>query len=432
MVPEQHLQADREERPDERPPDDGGEGRVEDLLVVHPADPVRRLAQRGVGEGQDHRLDQRPGDDGENIEERGREERPGDEGGRRAPLEHQAAFAASAPSKRSQTGRRSTTCRVLPRLVHGEREDARLQRVERRDRHRPAPHHVRDHLRRHGLVGAVVLRELGRGVFLVDHPGLGQHVGHVEDPPDEVALRLTPRAEDGEAAELVGRVQVGVEVHPHPVGIFHDRDLIVDDIRIGVEHPVGAVPARRLAVEELEVVDPLAPRVVLGDEGLAPAEARHPLRPRADDRVVEVEVVAALLQHEAARPFLVAPPVAHEEGAVVGEDVLRRLDRHDLAQPPLRLRRAQVAVHRRIAQHEADQQPLLPVHRQQPRQRVALLDRRDDGLLGEDLAAPPPARAGYARGACGWASRPSGGRSSRPRSAPRAWRTAGRAGCRAP
>ena len=77
---------------------------------------------------------------------------------------------------------------------------------------------------------------------------------------------------------------------------------------------------------------PFACRIVRRDEALASAEARDPLRTRADDAIVEVEVVAAFLQHEAAGIVLVAAPVAHEEGAVVGLDVLGGLDRDDLAE----------------------------------------------------------------------------------------------------
>ena len=104
------------------------------------------------------------------------------------------------------------------------------------------------HLGRHLFVGAVMLRQGGGLVFMLFHAGFRQHIGHVQEAADEVALGLAPGAEDGKAAELVGRVQVGVEVHADAVFIFDDGHLIVDDIGIGVEDLVAAVPARRLAV----------------------------------------------------------------------------------------------------------------------------------------------------------------------------------------
>ena len=97
--------------------------------------------------------------------------------------------------------------------------------------------------------------------------------------------------------------------------------------------------------------------------------------------------MAAFLQHETAGPFFIAPPVAHEEGTVIGEDMFRRLDRDDLAKPALVPRRQQIAIKRRIAQDQPDQQPVMAVARHQPRQFDRLVDGGDDGLFREYLVA---------------------------------------------
>ncbi|MCY1539998.1 hypothetical protein D9M68_756120 [compost metagenome] len=80
------------------------------------------------------------------------------------------------------------------------------------------------------------------------------------------------------------------------------------------------------------------------------------MRAATHDAVIEVEVVAAFFEHEAARIALVTTPVAHEERAMVRRNVLGRLDGGDVAQQPIGLRLAQIDIERRIAQHETNHQ----------------------------------------------------------------------------
>ena len=119
-------------------------------------------------------------------------------------------------------------------------------------------------------------------------------------------------------------------------------------------------------------------------ESLAAAEARHPLRPVPDDTLVDVEVVAAFLQHVVAGILGVAPPVAHEEAAVIGRDVLRGLDRGDLAEPAFRLDAPEVGIERRVAEREPDDDAVGPVLPQEGGELKAFRLAGDDRLLAED------------------------------------------------
>ena len=65
------------------------------------------------------------------------------------------------------------------------------------------------------------------------------------------------------------------------------------------------------------------------DKALAPPKACYPVRARACDHVVDVQVMAALFQHEATAPPYHPAPVTHEEGTVIGADMFVRLKRHD-------------------------------------------------------------------------------------------------------
>ncbi len=94
--------------------------------------------------------------------------------------------------------------------------------------------------------------------------------------------------------------------------------------------------------------------------------------------------MAAFFQHEAAGIAAIAAPVAHEERAVIGLDMLRCLDGNDVAKAPLFLRLAQVAVERRIAKHQPDQQTLMAILVQKTGKLQAFLDGNDDRLFGED------------------------------------------------
>src|SRR6185369_2610467 len=140
---------------------------------------------------------------------------------------------------------------------------------------------------------------------------------------------------------------------------FDDRHLIVDNVAVAVENLVGPHPAARLAVKKLQVVDAFACGIVGRNEALAATEACNALRTSADDAVVEIKVVAALFQHEAARITLVATPIAHEESAVVGLDMLRGLDRNDLSKLACGLNGAKVLVEGRIAKDETNHQALM-------------------------------------------------------------------------
>ena len=97
--------------------------------------------------------------------------------------------------------------------------------------------------------------------------------------------------------------------------------------------------------------------------------------------------MAAFLQQEAAGIAIVAAPVAHEEGAVVGRDVLGRLDRGDVAEQAVLLRLAQVDVERRVAQDQPDHHTVGAVFPDETRDCQGLFFRGDDRLFGKNLHA---------------------------------------------
>ncbi len=109
--------------------------------------------------------------------------------------------------------------------------------------------------------------------------------------------------------------------------------------------------------------------------------------------IVEIEIVAALFEHEAARVVLEAAPIAHEEGAVIGRDMLAGFDGDDIAENVLGLRLAEVLVERRIAQHETDHDAIGAVFAEEFGERHRVLDRGHHRLLSEYLEAAREAGA---------------------------------------
>ena len=168
--------------------------------------------------------------------------------------------------------------------------------------------------------------------------------------------------------------------------IFNDRRLVIDDVSVAVENLFGTHPAARLAVIDFHVVDAVILRSIGKCEALASAEARYEPRPRTDDAIIKIEIVAAFFQHEGAGIMLVTPPVAHEERAMIGRNMFRGLNGNNIAELAFGLSGAQIAVKRRITQHKAHQQPLVTVLVEQTGKLKAFLDADDDRLFTEDGA----------------------------------------------
>src|SRR6185312_1334142 len=76
-----HLEAHRKERPEERPADHRGEGRIENLCIIVPPHPVIGARQAGIGEAQIDGIDERVGDDDENVDRRRDEKEESEEDG---------------------------------------------------------------------------------------------------------------------------------------------------------------------------------------------------------------------------------------------------------------------------------------------------------------------------------------------------------------
>ncbi len=209
-----------------------------------------------------------------------------------------------------------------------------------------------DDILRHLLVRTIMLRErgcrrigLGQGLFI------GAGIMHVEKTAHEIALRHALGADDAETAEIIGNVEIGMESKRSAVFIFDDRRLVIDDVAVAVENLVGSHPAARLAMVNLHVVDAIILRRIGRREAFAPAKARYETGSRADNTIVEIEIVAAFFEHERAGIVLVTPPVAHEECAVIGRNMLGSLDGNDIAKLTFSLCGAQIAVKRRISQN---------------------------------------------------------------------------------
>ena len=169
--------------------------------------------------------------------------------------------------------------------------------------------------------------------------------------------------------------------------VLHDSGLEIDDVAIAVEDLFGALPARGLTVIDLEIVGAATLGSIFRREGTTTAEACDETRPAAHDPIIEVEVVAAFFQHETTGIFLVATPVAHEEGAVIGRNVLGGLDGGDRTQPALGLRLAQIDIKGGVTQHQADHDPVGSILTDQLGQSHGVFHRGHDRLFGKNLHA---------------------------------------------
>ncbi len=146
----------------------------------------------------------------------------------------------------------------------------------------------------------------------------------------EIPFSHAQRAHHTEAAMLVRHVEVGVKGKTCAAFIAQDRGLIVDNVTVRMERVIDTFPDTCLAVHDL--VFRVRGGRMGGDEGLAPAKAGHLHGTRACDHVVDVDIVAAFLQHETTGPLHHPAPVAHEEGTVIGADMLVRLKADDRAE----------------------------------------------------------------------------------------------------
>ena len=251
------------------------------------------------------------------------------------------------------------------------------------------------------LAGVAHLGALPLAAFEVS--GIGNR-RELEVTPVQVALDTAGVADDVHAAAGHAAVLVGVEGGTHAVFVLDDRHLVIDDVLLGIETAqVQRAPAAQLqlgarsglrwrilqaqAMGAFQVtVAAVQGRLGARREHRTAAERGHPARQRAGEPGEDVQVVAALLQQVAAGELAEPAPVTVEKRPLRRAQVLVRLDTHQAAQVAALEAPLQLAVERRVAQHEADDQMAFGGARRVP-DRLAVGHGGGHRLLAEHVLA---------------------------------------------